>query len=283
MKSLRIFMGATLSLLASACLGNTNLPSTPTPQSAVPTFAGLPTRISIPTRAPTRTSTPEPLAKSTPPAWVAEFADPVLEWADGQYPSFGDDFTANLNKGWFYLIDDNALKPYFAHLEHDALILRIPDGPERREVMAYSPYLTRRNFVLSLDFKFEKTEPNDIFRIEFNPSTDQTIRVDLSKNESTSISWNLHNHWESSFGLYDHFGPAWVNVILIMSGDECALYINHDPLGYLSECRSVTFPKLSHQDLSLHLLSTTGNPATVVVDNVQSWDLDKNLTRPISP
>jgi hypothetical protein len=283
MKSLRIFPSITLALLISACLGGANLPSTPTQQPAAPTFVELPTRLAMPTRAPTLTSTPEPLAQSTPPAWVAEFADPLLKWATGQYPSFEDDFTANLNKGWFYLIDDNALKPYFAHLEQDALILRIPDGPERREVMAYSPHLTRRNFVLSLDFKFEKTEPNDIFRIEFIPSADQTISVDLSKNESASISWNLHNHWKSSFGLYDHFGPALVNVILIMVGEECALYINHDPLGYLSECRSAAFPKLVHQALSVRLLSTTGNPATVVVDNVKIWDLDKNMDRPELP
>ncbi len=276
-------MGTSLILLASACLENTNLPSTPTQQSTAPTFAEFPTRLSIPTRAPTRTSTPEPFVQSTPPAWVAEFADPILEWAAGQYPAFEDDFTGQLNQGWFYLIDDNALKPYFAHLEEDALILRIPDGPERREVMAYSPHLARRNFVLSLDFKFGKTEPNDIFRIQFMPSADQTISVDLSKNETTSISWNLHNHWESSFGLYDHFGPALVNVVLIMDGEECALYINHDPLGYLSECRSSTFPALLHQALSVHLLSTTGNPATVTVDNVLIWDLNKNLDRPDSP
>jgi hypothetical protein len=68
-----------------------------------------------------------------------------------------------------------------------------------------------------------------------------------------------------------------------MRGEECALHINHDPLGYLSECRSDTFPASGHQTLSVHLLSTTGNPATVVVDNVKIWDLDKNLDRPESP
>src|SRR5687768_18039658 len=96
MKLPNIFAAIIPMLFISACLGNINLPSTPTPRSAAPTFAGLPTRISIPTRAPTRTSTPEPLAQSAPPVWVAEFADPLLEWADGQYPSFEDDCTANL-------------------------------------------------------------------------------------------------------------------------------------------------------------------------------------------
>ncbi len=276
-------MGTALALLVSACLGNTSLPSTPTQQSTAPTFAEFPTRPAIPTRAPTLTSTPEPLTQSTPPAWLAEFAEPILVKAANSYPSFQDDFTAQLNQGWFYLIEDNALKPYFAHLEEDALILRLPDGLERRDSMVYSPHLARRNFVLSLDFKFGKTEPNDIFRIEFKPSADQFINVDLSKNETTSIFWNLHNHWESSAGTYDQFGPALVPVVLIMNDDQCALFINHDPLGYLSECRSGGLLQPVHQALSLHLLSTTGNPATITVDNVKFWDLDKLLVRPDLP
>lgn len=265
-------------MIISACTGTTNSPSTPTTQSVVPTFLDMPTLAAIPTSAATATQIPTPLIvdPSTPPAWVADFAEPILERAADQYATFQDDFTAQLNHGWFYIIANNHKKPYFAHLEADELILKIPDGLERKDAMVYSPKLARKNFVLSFDFKFGKTEPADIFRFQFQQTEDQSMIVDLSKNETSSINWHLYNDWQSVAGVYDHFGPALVNIIIMMNDHECAVYINHDPFAYLSQCRADPILKPIHESvLSFHLLSTTGRPATVAIDNVKFWDLDK--------
>lgn len=265
-----------ITCLAAACTPQISSP-VPATESSLPTYAPIPTRSStqIPTIPLTQTAAIIPSAESTPPAWVAEFSDPILLKTVDQYPAFQDDYTAGLNHGWFYLIDDNAAKPYFAHLEEDALILRIPDGKERRDVMAYSPKLAHENFVLSFDFKFGKTEPTDIFRFQFQQNEDQILMVDFSKNENASIDWNVRNHWQSASGVYDYFGPTLVNVILIMSGYGCAVYINEDPFAYLSKCRVDPIRQPAHEDLSFHLLSTTGHPATVTIDNVKIWDLDR--------
>jgi hypothetical protein len=213
--------------------------------------------------------------ESTPPAWVRDFSQPILERVADQYSTFHDEFTAQLNHGWFYFIPNSPRNPVYAHLEEDSLILRIPDGNERRDSMVYSPRLARKNFVLSLDFKFGKTEPNDIFRLQFQQAKDESVIVDLSKNETASLHWHLYNGWQSVAGTYDHFGPALVNMLIIMSDLECAVYLNHDPFAYLDQCRVDPIVQPVHEAVSLHLLSSTGHPATVTIDNVKMWDLDK--------
>jgi hypothetical protein len=279
MKLLHFFTGTILTLVISACIGNNNLPSTPTRQSAAPTYVDIPTRMSLPTILLESTTAPASIpdtdAKSTPPAWVADFAQPILERVADQNTTFHDEFTSQLNHGWYYLGPEGARKPLYAHLEEDTLILRIPDGNERRDAMVYSPRLARKNFVLSLDFKFGKTEPNDIFRLQFQQAKDESVIVDFSKNETSSLHWHLYNGWQSITGVYDHFGPALVNMVIIMKDYECAIYINHDPFAYLGQCRVDPILQPLHEAVSLHLISTTGVPATVTIDNVKMWDLDK--------
>lgn len=265
--------------IISACMGNNTPPPSPTRQSAAPTYVEIPTRASIPAVAPTSTSTststPVMDGQATPPAWVADFAQPILERVADQNTTFHDEFTSQLNHGWFYLIPNSEKQFYFAHLEEDSLILKIPDGKERKDSMVYSPKLARKNFVLSLDFKFGKTEPNDIFRLQFQQAKDESVIVDFSKNETSSLNWHLYSGWESVAGIYDHFGPALVNMVIIMSDHECAVYINHDPFAYLRQCRVDPILRPLPEAVSLHLISTTGNPATITVDNVKMWDLDK--------
>src|SRR5688572_32011509 len=82
------------------------------------------------------------------PAWVKDFADPILIALDGRRPDFQDDFTS-LNKGWFYLIPGNRRGPFYAHLQEGTLLIKLPEGKETRDSMVYNPKLIRRNFVLS--------------------------------------------------------------------------------------------------------------------------------------
>jgi hypothetical protein len=278
MKIFQILTATILVLIISACLGNTNVPPTPTQQLAAPTYVDIPTRILNPTSVPAPTSVPTSTpvmdGRATPPAWVADFAQPILERVADQYTTFHDEFTAQLNHGWYYFGPQGPGSPLYAHLEEDTLILRMPDGNERRDSMVYSPRLARKNFVLSLDFKFGKTEPNDIFRLQFQQAKDESVILDFSKNETASLHWHLYNGWQSMAGIYDYFGPALVNMVIIMSDYECAVYINHDPFAYLDQCRVGPILQPVHEAVSLHLISTTGHPATITIDNVKMWDLD---------
>jgi hypothetical protein len=152
------------------------------------------------------------------------------------------------------------------------MILKIPDGQERKDAMVYSPKLARKNFVLSLDFTFGKTEPDDILRFQFKQNESQSVIIDLSKNETSSINVNLYNNAQSSADIYEYFGPEWINVVIII---KCAVYINHTPFAYLKDCRAIPVAQPALSSVSFHLLSTTGHPATVTIDNVKLWDLDK--------
>src|SRR5690348_10345443 len=106
MKLLQILPVTMLVLIIPSCMGSPEIPYTPTQKSAAPTYVDIPTRSSMPTIPPAPTNiSPSPTSdQSTPPPWVAEFAEPILESAADQYTAFQDDFTAQLNHGWFYLV-----------------------------------------------------------------------------------------------------------------------------------------------------------------------------------
>lgn len=165
--------------------------------------------------------------------------------------------------------------PFYAHIQDGALLLKLPEGPERKDSMVYNPKLVRKDFVLSFDFKLGKTEPDDILRFQFDETAGQSVFLDLSKNENWTFYWRLRNNRQVNTGVYDYFSPAWTNVAIIMRGEECAVFLNHDPLDYLRNCRSGSLVRSSPLAVSFHLLSIPGRAATVTIDNVKLWDVEK--------
>jgi len=243
---------------------------------------------SLPANTPTEepTSTPLPAQISTPellpptsegfsvPAWVTDFADPILAALAGRAPDFKDDFSGH-NLGWFYVIPGSQAGPYYARIQDEALLLEMTDEAGRGNSMAYNPELIRRNFVLSLDVRFGKTETKDILRFKFDQSADRSVELDLFRNEKWTIDWSLHNDQQTAAGTYDHFPPERVNVVVIMQGSGCAVYLNHDPLEYLNNCRPDPMVRSSPLAVSFHLLAARGSGANVTIDKVKLWDLDK--------
>jgi hypothetical protein len=267
----KLLVPLTLLLLSLAC-STTNL-SLPQP---VATVYHPPSVTPSPTQIPPPTATPLPPTREVQPvpAWVAEFADPILVALVNQYPAFKDDFSG-YNLGWFYVKRDSSDGPFYAHIEDETLLLKIPDGREYRDSMVYNPNMIRRDFVLSVDFKFGKTQPHDILRFQFNQSAGQSVELDLSKHEEWSVDWSLRNPLQTTTGTYEYFSPEFINVTIILRGTECAFYLNHDPVGYLSNCRTESVVEKSPRAMSLHLLSTTGYNALIMIDNVKLWDLEK--------
>lgn len=259
-----------LSLGLAGCIPALAFP-TPTATLFLP-----PTLTPTVTPSPTPTATPIPPTRviAPPPAWVKEFADPILDAVLKVPPTFKDDFSG-YNLGWFYTVRDSARGPYYAHLEEEALVLRIPEGREFKDSWVYNPYLRHADFVLTLDFKFYKTQPYDVLRFQFNQSADQNVQLDLSKHEQWFIDWSLRSPKQAVKGTYQTFSPEFNRVTILMRGQACAFYLNDDPLAYLSDCRTSAVVEKSSRAVSFHLLSTTGQDAEIVIDNVKIWDLSK--------
>jgi len=180
-----------------------------------------------------------------------------------------------LNTGWFYIVPDSLKNPYYAHIDNGTLILKLPEGNEKKDSMVYNPHLRRENFVLSLDFQFDKTQPNATLRFQFNQSADQSVALDLSKKKTWTIQWGSRDDWQIHAGEYKYFPPERINILIIMYKTKCAVYLNHAPLDYVKDCRLGAVVQKAPQAVSFHLLAEPGRSAIVLIDNVKLWDLDK--------
>ncbi len=267
----KLFILLVVILFSLACsMGDLSFPQPVATAYHPPSVTPSPTR--VPT--PTATALPPTREVQPVPAWVAEFADPILAALVDQYPAYKDDFSG-YNLGWFYVKRESPDGPFYAHIEEETLLLKIPDEREFRDAMVYNPNMIRRDFVLSVDFKFGKTQPHDILRFQFNQSAEQSVQLDLSKHEDWNFDWSLRAPQQTITGTYEYFSPEFINVTIILRGTECAFYLNHDPLGYLSDCRSGSVVEKSPRAVSFHLLSITGYDALIMIDNVRLWDLEK--------
>jgi hypothetical protein len=233
---------------------------------------------------PLSTNTPFPI--STPtfsfsalptvpfPAWVTDFSDPILVAVGGRQPDFQDDFTG-LNEGWFYFKPGSKKGPYYAPVQDEALLVNLPIENKIRDSWVYSPLLTRKDFVLSFDFQFEETQPDDIVRFQFDQNAEQSVALDLVKNQTWTLHWGPNNDWQSTTGTYDYYPPQRIPVMVIMHGEECAVYLNDAPLAYLNDCRSGSNFHSTPWAVSFHMLAEQGHTAAMTIDNVKLWDLDK--------
>ncbi|MEW6405972.1 MAG: hypothetical protein AB1649_29650 [Chloroflexota bacterium] len=254
-------------LIVSAC----NLPITQPQEVSTATPTARPTGFPFPTLTPEPTL-PPPTATAIPvPGWVADFSDPILKSLSDRRPTMEDEFSP-YNQGWFIRNPEDIYRPYYAHVKDGALFLQLPEATGRKVLTVYNPRLRYRDFVLSFDFKFGKTEPDDILRFQFGQSADETVSLDLSKNETWTYRWTVFAGLNSEEGTYDYFSPEYLNVTIIIRGDECAVYLNHDPVQYFESCRPHPAPMLPPQGINFHLIGT-GRPLEVVIDNFRLWDL----------
>ena len=236
--------------------------------SITPLSTNTPIRISTPTFS---FFTPQ---ASSFPAWVADFSEPILVAVSGRQPDFQDDFTG-LNQGWFYFIPGSKKGPYYAPIQDEALLIKLSAEDQNRDSWVYNPLLTRKDFVLSFDFQFEETQPDDMLRFLFNQNAEQSMALDLVKNQTWTLHWGDRNNWQSITGIYDYYPPERINVLVIMHGYECAVYLNDAPLTYVSNCRTDSDFHLTPWAMTFHMLANSGHTAATTIDNVKLWDLDK--------
>ena len=180
-----------------------------------------------------------------------------------------------LNQGWFYIVPDSARNPFYAHIQAGALLLKLPEGKEKKDLMVYNPYLRYKNFVLSLELQFDETQPPNAIRFQFNQSAEQSVALDLFKNKNWAFHWGLQGKDISHTGVYNYFPPVRILILIIARGAECAVYLNNAPLDYVSDCRSDAIVQASPQAVAFHILADPGHSAIAIIDNVKMWDLDK--------
>jgi hypothetical protein len=237
------------------------------PPSVIPRQAYTPTP-------PPVFSLPTPQVLSFPD-WVTDFSDPILMTLDGQRPDFQDDF-ASLNRGWFYFIPDSPRGPFYADIQKDkALLIKLPAENENSDYWVYNPKLTRKDFVLSFELWFKESQPEDMVRFQFDQTADQSMALDFSKSQTWTLHWGSQADWQSTTGTYDYFDPERITILIMMRGEECAIYLNDDPLTYLSDCRSGSIVRSSPWAVTFHILAEPGHTAIATIDNVKLWDLDK--------
>jgi hypothetical protein len=278
---LLLFWGMLILTTLACGLGN----DLSTPTSVAPPVATwtLPPSV-IPRQPRTPTSLPlllppTPTATATFPAWVANFSDPILAALAGQRPDFQDEFL-NFDRGWFYFIPDSSKGPYYAHIQDKSLLLELPAENEKRDYWVYNPRLLRRNFVLSFELQFLESQPQDIVRIQFDQTPQQGVAFDLSKNQNWNLYWGPFSDWRSRTGTYVNFPPVPIMVLVIVKGEECAIYLDDVPLAYLADCRDKPVVRSSPWAMAFHLLAEPGHVASAAIDNLKLWDLDKVPTLP---
>jgi hypothetical protein len=254
----------TIILFTLACIvGNPPQPIPPAMLTETRTVTPPPTRMAIPTPFPVN-------LKAAPiPLWVTDFADPIITAVANREPDFQDDFS--LKQRWLNVMS-GVNEPLNAEIHDGMLFLKLPK--RTKDSILINPNMNGRNFVLTLDFRFDHDQPEDTVRFQFDRSPDQSVALDLSNNRNWKLHWGVHDKWQSMAGINEHFPPEHIPVTIIMRGTQCAVYLNNDPLTYLSNCRaSPTFQ--SHVWFaSFRLLRNTGRAVAVNFDNLKLWDLD---------
>lgn len=273
-----LFYGTMLfAVLACNLVGgiSTPMPASPPPvtNSPQPAEGVVPRQPHAPTLPPLFLP-PTPVAESTFPAWVANFSDPILAALAGQKPDLHDEFL-NFDQGWFYFIPDSPRGPYYAHIEDEALLLKLPAENEKRDYWVYNPRLVRKNFALIFEFRFLESQPEDTVRFQFDQSPERGVALDFTKNQSWALRWGPFADWQSREGTYAQFPPAPMRVLVIAKGGACAFYLDELPLAYLPDCRPDALLRSSPWAMTFHILAEPGHVASASIDHLKLWDLDK--------
>lgn len=223
----------------------------------------------VPTRTATATSLPQYPQATPAPAWVTEFADPILAAVADRRPDFQDDFSEH--RGWFNSIS-GIYGNFPAERTDGKLFLRLPEQTD--DSALFNLKLNRSNFVLTLELRFFHDQPADAVRFQFVQSPDHIVAFDLTNNRNWSFQWGTQQNPRSTSGIYEHFPPEFIPVTVILHGTQCAVFLNDDPLAYADHC--ATSPASPNKwKVTFHLIRDTPQAVVVNFDNVKLWDLDK--------
>jgi hypothetical protein len=231
----------------------------PAPPTATATRTSMPSPTFTPISTLTPTRTPMPSAtKTPPPAWVTDFAGPILAAIAVLPPTFQDDFGAS-SAGW-QSIDwcGNDIK----YVQEELVITKC---------WAFRPNIGYNNFVIEFDLRFlPGADQNERFSFTFkdisNVGDGHSLSIYLNgKVELDYQSGSQYNdHTLTTIVQTGSKANQSIHVMVIGKGAQFAIYINNRPLyHFISPYR--TFGNFGF----------LAGGTIVAIDNIKVWDIGK--------
>jgi serine/threonine-protein kinase len=229
------------------------------------TISPTPTLTSTPTVTPTRTSQPT-ITPTSPPAWVSDFAEPILAAIANRTPDFQDDFSTRAG-GW-KLEEWCAIR---GRLEIKNGEMTVADCRVWREM--WYP-----DFVAEFDARFLLEAPPDnywsfVYRdpLVVGPGNFYMFYFSGDVNAALLGSDGVVRHMPNLQGVALP-GTNVNHILVIAKGQDFALYINDQPVFYKRG-----EPVWPNGGMRLNV-----GGVTVVFDNFKIWDIS-DLSLPATP
>ncbi len=237
-----------------------------TQRAKLPVISGLfatPTLTATLTPTITLTPTPQPTATATPiPAWVTDFAQPILIAVSDRDPDFADDFSSG-NRGWNCnpaVLNTDGLRDGVMRLD-ETLSWYCNNGAIKNI----------KDFVLEVDARLVQGDKDSRLIIFIhNKSRDEFFHILLN---SVNNQWG----WAKNFGgglsdIYEgNMSPPgeWTYIVVIARGSQIAIFMNGVPVAYYDD------PDFEMENNAFsNFLACGGNTPTVCeFDNVKFWNL----------
>ena len=238
-------------LTANPALTNTLKPSTTVTLPATVTENSIPT-ITL-TVKPTRTA--RPTSTATPlPAWVTDFAQPILTAIANHPPTIQDDFNDN-SGGWVQA-------PYCDRFSE----MKLADGELNFICTAERSKMAYTNFVLEIDTRFLRGSSDSRFSIYYRKLYSFVIHIDGSMEISRLDDPTRNIPWKANTGHQTN------HILMIVRGNQFAFYVNNIPVYFFEDAHFFTREAISF-DANHHPMYDANYPQ-IALDNLKIWDLE---------
>lgn len=227
--------------------------------SPILTNTALPT--SSPTATPTSTPRPTPTATSIP-AWVADFAQPILDVIANRPPNYMQNFS-NTSSNW----DGEIADWHFAEITNGALVQTIPSTQPNARIFIPCCY-SYQNIVFTIDVNISEIRIESLVEINFEQSQmDNASLIFELKNDGRWFIYEDGNNIDN--GQQQISNKEKVTIMLIFNKEKYAFYINDIPIS----CGNHS-PKKVRTSISFRVWSDGAATAIGKFDNINIWSLD---------
>jgi hypothetical protein len=227
-----------------------------------------------PTLHPTITPTHilQPTATATPiPAWVTDFAQPILAALAGQPPDFQDDFSLNTS-GWKLLAGTSKEKVVTMEVSKGVLVLM----GEGQSVFGTETYkVNYKDLVLQVDINILRLTPGCYATVQWGGGGDGPGRMFVLLPDGWRFTSIFLSQDQIPFSAYVpsegslSFKSSGVHTITIISNDpEFSVSLDGDPVTYIVD---ISRPPNSH--FSFWLWVPDPNICAAEFDNLKVWNI----------
>ena len=222
----------------------------PTVETISKSTLASPTKTLEPSSSPTLTRTPRPTPTNTPiPAWVTDFAEPILAAIKDLAPHFQDDFSSDDPKGWY-----------------------APSRPEGNLPISIKEGVMRLKESGSASNTYIMKKANYVLQVDISSPVSCCVHVEIRGDNSIYLGNN--NGWGvcrqndcSNEGSFPFSSSKQIQVTIIVRNSEAVFYIEGFPMFHLVDSDLATGWYSSPQFRC--------GSSSCEFDNVKFWNLDK--------